>query len=61
MEEQISWLQKAKNCMALATNHDAMKQCREALDVERKHHKEAEIDQRIHRLEEEKVRLEKSH
>ncbi len=67
MGEQISILQKAKACMAGASEHDTMKKChmtleadREHLKNERKQMKEAELGARIQRLESEKRKLENS-
>ncbi len=60
MGSQISALQTAKNCIAAASDHEAIKRCHEALEVARKQHKAEELNARIHQLEEEKAKLDKS-
>lgn len=59
MSEQIAALQTAKTCIAAATDHDGLRHCHEALEKTRKHKKLEEIDERIHRLQEEKSHLDK--
>lgn len=67
IDQHIASLQEKKSCILAASNHDAMKACREKAKADRekmgaemKQHRAQKMDERIQRLQEKKQEMQKS-
>ena len=60
LDEQIASFQTAKSCYTAATTPDALKHCRDELEKTARKQKASVLDEEIHRLQDERDKLNKT-